>query len=136
MKKGTWVVCFDNSNWAPQAYMKMSDLPVKNELYQVRQFVPRIPGLTESQGIKLEGIYGEEDCFISKNGKAYWLECHFSANRFQKVNDLWSFLTERSDVEEESIDIRRNHQKLFSSLVNNGYENITDEERTYWNIVN
>ena len=129
MKKGTWVVCISDDNWDSKAYIKMSDLPVKNELYQVRQSVPRIPGLTESPGIKLEGIYGEEDCFTSKKGKAYWLEYHFSSNRFKKVNDLWSFLTKESDV-------RKNHQKLFNSLLNNGYENLTDEERTYWNNVN
>lgn len=127
MEKGTWVVCINDSNWDPGAYIKMSDLPVKNELYQVREFVPAIPGFLET-GIKLEGIYGEERYFTSKNGKKYWGEHHFYAERFRVVNDLWSFLTQKSEVEEKAIDVRRNHQKLFNSLVNNGYEKITDEE--------
>jgi hypothetical protein len=66
MEKGTWVVCVNDSNWHPDASIKMSGLPVKNELYQVRDAVPYIPGLTSGSGIKLEGIYGEERYFASK----------------------------------------------------------------------
>ena len=121
MEKGTWVVCINDSNWDPDAYTTMSDLPVKNELYQVREVVPAIPGFIETDGIKLEGIYGKERYFTSKNnGKKYWMEYHFYAERFRIVDDLWSFLTQKSEVEEKAIDVRRNHQKLLSSLVTKG----------------
>ena len=120
MEKGTWVVCINDSNWDPDAYIKMSSLPVKNELYQVREFIPDILNLTKTAGIELEGIYGEERFFNSKDKKTYWLEYHFCVSRFRVVNDLWSFLTERSEVEEKIIFVRRNQQELLNSLVNNG----------------
>ena len=135
MEKGTWVVCINDSNWPPEAYIKMSGLPVKNELYQVREFVHSIPGLLETDGIKLEGIYGEESYSTSTNGKKYWLEDHFRADRFQVVDDLWSFLTEESDVKKKATDFRRNHQKLLSALLKKGYEDLTDEEKGYWHSV-
>src|SRR5688572_26794521 len=112
MERGTWVVCINDSNWDPNAYKNMSNLPVKNELYQVREVVPVIPGLTETFGIKLEGIYGKERYFTSKNGKKYWLEKHFYAERFQIVHNLWSFLTQESAEQEKAIVVRRHHQKL------------------------
>ena len=115
MEKGTWVVCINDSNWHSDASIKMSALPVKNELYQVRDVVPHIHDITSGRGIKLEGIYGEERYFAAKNGNKYWLEYHFFRERFQVVNDLWSFLTERSDVEEKEIIVRRNHQELLNS---------------------
>jgi len=124
MEKGTWVVCINDSNWDPNAYIKMSSLPVKNELYQVREFIPDILKLTKTGGIKLEGIYGEERFFHSKDKKTYWLEYHFCVSRFQVVNDLWSFLTERSDVEEKTIVVRRSQQELLNSLVNTGSEDL------------
>ena len=136
MEKGTWVVCINDSNWDPDAYIKMSSLPVKNELYQVREFIPDILNLTKTGGIKLEGIYGEERFFQSKDKKTYWLEYHFCVSRFQVVNDLWSFLTEKSDVEEKAIDIRRNHHELINSLLNNGSKVLIDEERQYCNNIN
>jgi len=129
MEKGTWVVCINDSNWDPDAYIKMSTLPVKNELYQVREFIPDILNLTKTGGIKLEGIYGEETFFKSVDKKIYWLEYHFCVSRFQVVNDLWSFLTERSDVEEKANVVRKNHQELLNSLVNNGSEELTGEKR-------
>ena len=135
MEKGTWVVCINDSNWRPNAYIKMSTLPVKNELYQVRELLLGIPG-TSGRGIKLEGIYGEEVYVTFKNGNKYLLECHFRADRFQVVNDLWSFLTEKSDVEEKAIDIRRNHHELINSLLNNGSKILIDEERQYCNNIN
>ena len=122
MEKGTWVVCINDSNWDPDAYIKMSSLPVKNELYQVREFIPDILNLTKTGGIKLEGIYGEERFFQSKDKKTYWLEYHFCVSRFRVVNDLWSFLTERSEVQEKTIVVRRNQQELLNSLVNNDIE--------------
>ena len=135
MEKGTWVVCVNDSNWHPDASIKMSGLPVKNELYQVRDAVPYIPGLTSGSGIKLEGIYGEERYFASKNGNKHWLEYAFRGDRFQVVNDLWSFLTQESDVQKKSNDFHRNHQKLLSALLKKGYEGLTDEEKRYWNNV-
>ena len=122
MEKGTWVVCINDSNWDPDAYIKMSSLPVKNELYQVREFIPDILNLTKTGGIKLEGIYGEERFFNSKDKKTYWLEYHFCISRFRVVNDPWSFLTERSDVQEKTIVVRRNQHELSTSLVNKGSE--------------
>jgi len=124
MEKGTWVVCINDSNWDPDAYIKMSSLPVKNELYQVREFIPDILNLTKTGGIKLEGIYGEERFFNSKDKKTYWLEYHFCVSRFRVVNDLWSFLTERSDVQEKTIVVRRNQHELSTSLVNIGSEDL------------
>ena len=124
MEKGTWVVCINDSNWDPDAYIKMSSLPVKNELYQVREFIPDILNLTKTGGIKLEGIYGAERFFNSKDKKTYWLEYHFCVSRFRVVNDLWSFLTERSEVEEKTIVVRRNQQELLNSLVNNDSEDL------------
>src|SRR6186713_1978584 len=124
MEKGTWVVCINDSNWDPDAYIKMSGLPVKNELYQVREFIPDILNLTKTGGIKLEGIYGEERFFNSKDKKTYWLEYHFCVSRFQVVNDLWSFLTEKSEVQEKTIVVRRNQQELLNSLVNNDSEDL------------
>ncbi len=135
MEKGTWVVCINDSDWSPNAYIKMSALPVRNELYQVRDVVPRIPGVSSGRGIKLEGIYGEESYSTSTNGKKYWVEYHFRGDRFQVVNDLWSFLTQESDVQKKSNDFHRNHQKLLSSLVTKSYEGLTDEEKRYWNNV-
>ena len=122
MEKGTWVVCINDSNWDPDVYIKMSSLPVKNELYQVREFIPDILNLTKTGGIKLEGIYGEERFFNSKDKKTYWLEYHFCVSRFRVVNDLWSFLTERSEVEEKTIVVLRNQHELSNSLVNNDIE--------------
>ena len=136
MEKGTWVVCVNDNNWHPDASIKMSALPVKNELYQVRDVVPHIPGISSGGGIKLEGIYGEESYSICKNGNKYWVEYHFRGDRFQVVNDLWSFLTEKSDVEEKAIDIRRNHHELINSLLNNGSKVLIDEERQYCNNIN
>jgi len=52
------------------------------------------------------------------------LEYHFCVSRFQVVNDLWSFLTERSDVEEKTIVVRRSQQELLNSLVNTGSEDL------------
>ena len=135
MEKGTWVVCINDSNWDPDAYIKMSSLPVKNELYQVREFIPDILNLTKTGGIKLEGIYGEERFFNSRDKKTYWLEYHFCVSRFRVVNDLWSFLTQESDVQKKSNDFHRKHKKLLSSLVTKGYEGLTDEGKRYWNNV-
>ena len=120
MEKGTWVVCINDSNWDPDAYIKMSSLPVKNELYQVRDVVPHIPDITSGRGIKLEGIYGEERYFVDKNGNKHWLEYHFRGDRFQVVNDLWSFLTQESDVQKKSNDFHRKHQKTFEFSCNEG----------------
>jgi len=125
MEKGTWVVCINDSNWDPEAYITMSHLPVKNELYQVREVVPAIPGFIETDGIKLEGIYGKERYFTSKkNGKKYWMEYHFYAERFRIVDDLWNFLTDKSDVEEKAIVVRKKQQELLNSLVNIGSEDL------------
>ena len=120
MEKGTWVVCINDSNWDPDAYIKMSSLPVKNELYQVREFIPDILNLTKTGGIKLEGIYGEERFFNSKDKKTYWLEYHSCVSRFRVVNDLWSFLTQESDVQKKSNDFHRKHQKTFEFSCNEG----------------
>jgi len=135
MEKGTWVVCIDDSNWSPNAYIKMSDLPVKNELYQVRELLLGIPG-TSGRGIKLEGIYGEEVYFTSKNGKKYSRECHFRGDRFQVVDDLWIFLTEGCDVEEKTIVVHKSPREVMSTLVNNIAEVLTDEVRQHCKNVN
>ena len=81
--------------------------------------------LIKTDGIKLEGIYGEERYFTSKkNVKNTGWNTTSIQSRFRIVDDLWSFLTDKSDVEEKAIVVRKKQQELLNSLVNIGSEDL------------
>lgn len=88
MEKGSWVVCVDDSNWNPEVFNKMSLVPEKGVIYQVREVMPPIPGLTDEFGIKLEESRGESDLFSAHDGRCYWIEYHFRAERFRELSRI------------------------------------------------
>jgi hypothetical protein len=82
MKKGSWVVCIDDSNWHSDAYTSVSSLPVKNRLYRVRKL---FPGISEVPGIAVDGIFGKYMYYKYSDGRTRFIECHFFGWRFREV---------------------------------------------------
>jgi hypothetical protein len=82
MKKGSWVVCINDSNWSPNAHTSLSSLPVKNRLYRVRKL---FPGISEVPGIAVDGIFGKYMYHRYSDGIERFIECHFFGWRFREV---------------------------------------------------
>lgn len=85
MEAGTFVLCIDDSNWDPLAFVKMSSLPVKGKVYQVRRVIPDFTSKCGNAGIALEGIYGDWSIFTSYNNQSVFEEYHFRMNRFREI---------------------------------------------------
>lgn len=82
MKKGSWVVCINDSNWSPNARTSLSSLPVKNRLYRVRKLFPEDGGVP---GIAVDGIFGKFIYYKYPDGVERFVECHFFGWRFREV---------------------------------------------------
>ena len=81
MKKGSWVVCVDDSSWDPEAYTHLSSLPVKNRLYRVRKLF----SINGAPGVAVDGIFGKHLYWTDSKGTTRFSECHFYGWRFREV---------------------------------------------------
>ena len=108
MKSGSIVMCINDSNWDPEAYIRMSELPVFGGFYKVREIFPAMPELETEGGIALEEIYGQMNFFRSKSGGLIWLEYHFKMSRFIEI-DIASDQEEEEETEMAVLNLSYQH---------------------------
>ena len=95
MKRGSVVLCVDDSNWDEYARKDFSELPISGRLYTFRRVIPNIIDPSGPDGIALSKIYGSWHFFDHYNGKKVFEECHFRKNRFLEIIPLpHKFLSE------------------------------------------
>ena len=102
MKKDSYVICVDDSNWDSRVFKLMSGLPKVNHIYKVRRFFPKYYTGCPEDGIAIEGIDGEWIWYERRNSKIF-IECHFRISRFREIDAPDHFvdaLLEKIDVEE------------------------------------
>jgi len=88
MQVGSYVVCINDSNWNKLAYKKLSELPVKGKIYQIRRIIPNFDttGSIED-GVALEGIFGDWDIYTLRGNIKIFEEFHFIISRFKEIDD-------------------------------------------------
>ncbi len=100
MQAGSYVVCINDSNWNKLAFVKLSELPVKGKIYQIRRIIPNFDtsGSIED-GVALEGIYGDWDIYTLKGNIKIFEEFHFIISRFKEIEDPFLFEDVLEEVE-------------------------------------
>ena len=82
MQKGS-IVAYVNDNFTAANISMFNKMPVKGELYMVREMV--IIGTSNKRpGVRLEEIYGKV-IFFRWNGASGYTEFHFKQDRFIEV---------------------------------------------------
>jgi hypothetical protein len=87
MQEGSYVICINDSNWGNLAFKKLSALPVKGKVYQVRRFIPNFDTCCNEDGIALEGIFGDWDIYKINSNKRIYEEFHFRISRFREIEN-------------------------------------------------
>lgn len=87
MQAGSYVVCINDSNWDKLAYKKLSELPVKGNIYRIRRVIPNFDTNCYEDGVALEGIFGEWDFYKISFNKTIFEEFHFLISRFKEIDD-------------------------------------------------
>ena len=85
MQKGSIVVCIDDGNWWSDSMEYFNKLPVKGELYTVREFFPNCIDPNGPPGVALEEIIGKFDEVLMYSGHLIKMELHFKISRFKEV---------------------------------------------------
>ncbi len=84
MQKSSIVICLDD-NFSPSQISMFDKLPVKGELYMVREIMPALFGPTDKPGLTLEGIHGKLVTYRDSEGGLHSIEFHFIIERFKEV---------------------------------------------------
>jgi hypothetical protein len=105
MKPGSWVVCVDDSNWAPIAYQLFNALPKRGQIYRVRRLIDDMDGKFGAEpGIALEGIWGDLFFHQTESGLFLLEEYHFFMHRFREVDPpLWEAVDAGTLLDEISV---------------------------------
>ena len=74
MQKGSIVVCIDDGNWWSDSMEYFNKLPVKGELYTVREFFPNCIDPNGPPGVALEEIIGKFDEVLMHTGQLIKME--------------------------------------------------------------
>ena len=82
MQKESLVICIDDSHWKPHTFLKMSGIPEKGKVYEVREVFEPVPELDMVYGVALKEFTGQMGFFSGNNGNTYLLEYHFKMSRF------------------------------------------------------
>jgi hypothetical protein len=100
MKEGAYVICTDDSNWDPRAHVKMSSLPKKNQIYQIRRLIYGFSEKTDEPGIALVGIFGDWEIFVNNYSQTVFEEYHFNIRRFREIDsDELYLVLEQAELE-------------------------------------
>lgn len=108
MQKGSIVVCIDDGNWWSDSMEYFNKLPVKGELYTIREFFPNCIDPNGQPGVALEEIIGKFDEVLMHTGQLIKMELHFKISRFKEVLPPQTISIEDfMDSKEEINDVRR-----------------------------
>ena len=108
MQKGSIVVCIDDGNWWSDSMEYFNKLPVKGELYTLREFFPNCIDPNGPPGVALEEIIGKFDEVLMHTGQLIKMELHFKIYRFKEVLSPGNISIEDfMDSQEEINDVRK-----------------------------